>query len=49
MSSHIRGGGYIVMFHHFRGGGHIVSGADPVGVGIDLCVGIALSCLHNIL
>ena len=29
---------------HRRGGGHIVFGADPVGV----CVGVTLSCLHDI-
>ena len=33
---------------HRRGGGHIVFGADPVGVGVSVSVGVTLSCLHNI-
>ena len=36
---------------HQRGGGHIVFGADPVGVGISVSVGVTLltlSCLHNV-
>ena len=31
-----------------RGGGHIVFGADPVGVGVRVSVGVTLSCLHDI-
>ena len=31
-----------------RGRGHIVFGADPVGVGVSVCVGATLSCLHDI-
>ena len=35
---------------HRRGGGHIVIGADPVGVGVSVAVGVSvtLSCLHDI-
>ena len=33
---------------HRRGGGHIVFGADPVGVGVSVSVGVTLSCLHDI-
>ena len=37
---------------HRRGGGHIVFGADPVGVGVIVGIGVSdnvtLSCLHDI-
>ena len=33
---------------HRRGGGHIVFGADPVGIGVSVGVGVTLSCLHDI-
>ena len=33
---------------HRREGGHIVFGADPVGVGVSVSVGVILSCLHDI-
>ena len=31
-----------------RGGGHIVFGADPIGVGVSVGIGVTLCCLHNI-
>ena len=33
---------------HRRGGGHIVFGADRVGVGVSISVGMTLSCMHDI-
>ena len=33
---------------HRSGGGDIVFGADPVGVGVSVGVGVTLSCLHDI-
>ena len=40
-----------IMFPNGRGGGHAAFGADPIGmgVGVGVCVGVTLSCLHNIL
>ena len=31
-----------------RGGTHIDFGADPVGVGVSVGVGVTLSCLHDV-
>ena len=33
---------------HRRGGDNIVFGADPVGVGVTVAIGVTLSCLHDI-
>ena len=33
---------------NLRGGEHIDFGANPVGVGIGICIGVTLSCLYNI-
>ena len=33
---------------HRRGGGHIVFGADPVGGGVSVDVGVTLSFFHDI-
>ena len=32
-----------------KGRGHIDFGANPVGVGLSVGIGITLSCLHNML
>ena len=38
-----------IMSHHLSLGGHFVFGANPISIGLGICIGLTLSYLHNIL